>query len=207
MNVQAAEMPGSSTQKDQGTLYLTFDDGPDADWTPRILDVLAQAGAKATFFVIGDAARRRPELLRRAVAQGHGIGNHTRTHRHPWTMSSTAARDEVREGAAIIEDIVGARANWYRAPHGRNRACMTEAARECGQSVVNWHLSAVDWGPLGQSKSIEGRLRRAQSGDIVLMHDGRNKHNRPDELVKVLPAFLAALTLRGVQSSALSTQA
>jgi peptidoglycan/xylan/chitin deacetylase (PgdA/CDA1 family) len=188
-------------------IYLTFDDGPDADWTPRILDVLAQAEVRATFFVIGDAARREPSLLRRAAAQGHAIGNHTKSHRHPWSMSTSSARNEVREGAAIIEDILGARAAWYRAPHGRNRRCMTEAAQECGQSVVDWHLSAVDWGPLGKAARIKQRLDRAQAGNILLMHDGRNRHNRPDELMQVLPEYLQSLAQRGLQTSALPVHA
>jgi peptidoglycan/xylan/chitin deacetylase (PgdA/CDA1 family) len=186
------------------SLYLTFDDGPDPDWTPRILDVLAQANARATFFVIGDAARREPSLLRRAVNQGHAIGNHSKSHRHPWTMSASSARNEVREGAAIIEDILGMRASWYRAPHGRNRRCMTEAAQECGQSVVDWHLSAVDWGPLGKADRIKQRLEGSRPGNILLMHDGRNRHNRPDELMQVLPGFLQSLAQRGLQTSALA---
>lgn len=188
-------------------IYLTFDDGPDPQWTPRILDLLASAGAHATFFVIGAAARREPALVRRAVAEGHSIGNHSLSHRHPWTMTSRAARQEVLAGAAAIEDVIGTRAQWYRAPHGRNRACMTAAALECGQTVVDWDLSAVDWGPLGKAERIGERLQRVQAGNVLLMHDGRNRHNRPDELVKVLPRFFDALTSRNLRSQMLGRRA
>ena len=212
MSAHAAKARGFLEARPQsaalsGVIYLTFDDGPDPQWTPRILDLLASAGAHATFFVIGDAARREPSLVRRAVAEGHAIGNHSLSHRHPWMMTSRAARHEVLAGAAAIEDVIGAPAKWYRAPHGRNRACMTAAAQEVGQTVVDWHLSAVDWGPLGKAERIAERLQRANAGDVLLMHDGRNRHNRPDELVKVLPTFLTALASRNLQSQTLSARA
>ena len=210
MNARATDDFGfaeGTSSASSGTIYLTFDDGPDPQWTPRILDVLANAGARATFFVIGTAARREPALVRRAVAEGHAIGNHSLSHRHPWTMTSRTARHEVLAGAAAIEDVIGMPAKWYRAPHGRNRACMTAAAHEVGQTVVDWHLSAVDWGPLGKADRIAERLQRANASDVLLMHDGRNRHNRPDELVKVLPQFLAALASRNLQSSTLRVRA
>ena len=69
-------------------VYLTFDDGPDPRWTPQVLELLAQARMHATFFAIGECAQREPELMRRVVAGGHAVGNHTFSHRHPWLMSS-----------------------------------------------------------------------------------------------------------------------
>ena len=194
----------TETSREDSAIYLTFDDGPDPVWTPRILDLLADARVHATFFVIGEAARRVPSLVRRAVAEGHALGNHSFSHRHPWTMMPRVARQEVIDGAAAIEDITGRPAQWFRAPHGRNRACMTEAAHGCGQAVIDWHLSAIDWGPLGIAELIRDRLQHAQSGNIVLMHDGRNRHNRPDELVQVLPEFLRSLQERNISSRALN---
>ena len=79
-------------------IYLTFDDGPDPDFTPRVLDVLGEARVSATFFVIGTQARHFPELVRRAAREGHEIANHSYSHRHPWLMSTRAARAEVRDG-------------------------------------------------------------------------------------------------------------
>jgi peptidoglycan/xylan/chitin deacetylase (PgdA/CDA1 family) len=203
VNAPSASATHEASANGERPIYLTFDDGPDPEWTPRILDALAHAGAVATFFVIGSAARREPALLRRAVAEGHLIGNHTWSHRHPWTMLPRAARSEVRQGADVIEDIVGTRARWYRAPHGRNRACMTHEAHACGQTMVNWHLSAIDWGPLGIADRIEARLTQSRAGQILLMHDGRNQHNRPEELLKVLPHFLGSLGARRLRASAL----
>ncbi|MBC8006909.1 MAG: polysaccharide deacetylase family protein [Prolixibacteraceae bacterium] len=178
------------------SLYLTFDDGPDAVWTPIILDILEAAGAMATFFVIGKQARSIPSLLRRIAAAGHSIGNHTWSHRHPWTMSPHGARREVSDGTAAISDVLGFPPDFFRPPHGRVRRCMLEEATNAGQNVVLWSLSAVDWGPLGRADRIAHRLGKAQPGDIVLMHDGG--HNKPAQLVSVLPAFLASMQSSGL---------
>lgn len=181
-------------------VYLTFDDGPDPRWTPQILSVLAAAQMRATFFAIGACARRWPELLRQIREQGHEIANHTFEHRHPWMMSSAAARRQVIDGANAIADVLGSAPRFYRAPHGRDRRCMTEAARECGETPVHWDISAVDWGWLGTAERIAQRLRRVCAGNIVLMHDGANRHNHPEELLRVLPGFLEDLQGRSLRA-------
>lgn len=176
-----------------GSVYLTFDDGPDEHWTPRILDLLAQRNVLATFFVVGRFALEQPELVRRIAAQGHEVGNHSWSHRHPWTLSPEAARLEVRDGAAAIADLIGQEPVFFRPPHGRLRRSMLEEMERGGQTLVLWDRSAVDWGPLGRASGISRRLKAVQDGDIVLMHDGGRGINRPEELVRVLPQFLAHL--------------
>ena len=183
---------------DAAPVFLTFDDGPDRDWTPRVLDLLAQAGVRATFFLLGEQALRQPALVRRIAAEGHAIGNHTFSHRHPWALTWHQAVAQVQGGCNAIEAVLGQRPQFYRAPHGRHRRCMTDAAVACGETSVGWDLSAVDWGPLGTAPRIAARLRRVRAGDIVLMHDGRNRHNRPEELLRVLPGFLAELESRSL---------
>lgn len=185
-------------------VYLTFDDGPDPEWTPRVLDVLEQADVKATFFAIGQQAQRAPDLMRRIHAAGHAVGNHTFSHRHPWFMSQRTARAQVRDGANALSDVLGVTPRFYRPPHGRQRACMSDEAQRCGEQVVLWDISAVDWGPLGASaEGIAKRLDAVKGGDVVLMHDGRNQHNRPDQLLQVLPLFLRRLNDRGLQPALL----
>lgn len=184
-------------------IYLTFDDGPDPRWTPQILELLAQAQMQATFFAIGECAQREPALTRRVAAAGHAVGNHTFSHRHPWLMSSRAARAQVRDGAKALSDATGKAPVLYRPPHGRARPCMTNEARLHGERVVMWDRSAIDWGWLGTSPRIAARLSRVRAGHIVLMHDGQNVHNRPDQLLAVLPDFLRELASRGLRSQAL----
>lgn len=184
-------------------VYLTFDDGPDPEWTPRVLDALDKEGVKATFFAIGQQAQRLPDLIRRVHDAGHAVGNHTFSHRHPWFMSQRTARAQVRDGANAISDVLGVEPRFYRPPHGRERACMNDEAHRCGEQIVLWNVSAIDWGPLGVADSIEKRLEAVKSGDIVLMHDGQNKHNRPDQLLQILPLFLRKLSGRGLHAALL----
>ena len=188
-------------------VYLTFDDGPDPQWTPRILDILAEADVLATFFLVGRLAVRHPSLVRRLTAEGHEAGNHTWSHRHPWTVFSSTARKEVRDGAAAIADTVGRTPRFFRPPHGRMRRCMIEEAERGGQSLMLWNHSAVDWGPLGSAHRIAHRLSAAHAGDIILMHDGGRGINHPEELVKVLPEFLSNLGRRGFSPSQLPANA
>lgn len=184
-------------------VYLTFDDGPDPQWTPRVLDILAEAAVPATFFLVGRLAVRYPALVRRLAAEGHEAGNHTWSHRHPWTSLPSAARKEVHDGAAAIAGIIGRAPKFFRPPHGRLRRCMIEEAQRGGQTLVLWNHSAVDWGPLGFARRVAHRLNAARAGDIVLMHDGGRGINHPEELVKVLPEFLSSLGRRGLMPSLL----
>ena len=172
---------------------LTFDDGPDPRWTPQLLDLLASRNAKATFFMIGVQARRYPALVRRVVREGHAVGNHTMTHAHPWTIAKRRAIAEVREGAAAIADSGGCAPSLFRPPHGARRRCQIAAAEAQNERVVMWDVSAIDWGWLGTSSGIGRRLNRVRVGQIVLMHDGANEHNRPDQMLAVLPSFLSRI--------------
>lgn len=185
-------------------VYLTFDDGPDPEWTPRVLGILASAGVRGTFFVIGRFARRHAELVRRLAGAGHEVGNHTWSHRHPWAVPASVGRSEVRDGAAAIADALGRAPKLFRPPHGRMRACMIDEALRGGQTPVLWSRSAIDWGPLGNAARIGARLRAVQPGDIVLMHDGGRGINRPRELARALSGFLADLAQRGLQARTLS---
>jgi len=180
-------------QAEGGQVYLTFDDGPDPEWTPRILDVLGAAQVQATFFIIGRQIATQVPLLERMVAEGHMIGNHGWSHRHPWTLLPAAARQEVRSGTQAILEALATAPTLFRPAHGRLHPCMVRQARQSGQAVVLWNRTAVDWGPLGSAAGIARRLAKTRAGDIVLMHDGAGKSNHPDELLAVLPGYLQAL--------------
>lgn len=186
-------------------VYPSFDDGPDPDWTPRVLDILAFHGAVATFFLVGRRALSHPEIVRLIVAGGHEIGNHSFSHRHPWRMRAKAARQEVRDGAVALEDVCGQPVKLFRPPYGRVRRCMRDEATLCGQSLVLWHRTAIDWGPLGKAGAIARRLGRVQPGEIVLMHDGVARANHPEELLRVLPGWLQELKARGLRAMSVPT--
>lgn len=171
-------------------LYLTFDDGPDPEWTPRILDILADSNVYGTFFVIGKNAIKQPVLIRRIIDEGHELGNHTWSHRHPFLQSARQARREVRDGALTLEDLCGRAVRWFRPPYGVLRKCMIDQASANGEAVALWSLSAIDWGLLAKSARISMRLSSAKAGDILLMHDGRGRFNHPDQTSSILPGLI-----------------
>lgn len=179
-----------------GRVSLTFDDGPDPQFTPQLLELLAIAGVPATFFVIADNAVRYPDIVSRMVRDGHSVASHGWSHRHPWLQSPSSARRQVVAANRALSSQLGGAPRWFRPPYGRMRTSMTRAAADAGQRVVLWSRSAVDWGPWTTPRRVMQRLRAVEDGDIVLMHDGRNRHNRPEVTLEVLPELLALLADR-----------
>lgn len=177
---------------------LTFDDGPDPVYTPAILDLLALHKMRASFFVLGEAAERFPRLVERMVNEGHTVGNHTYSHRHPWMISSGRAQDEVARGTEAISKITGTPPRWFRPPHGRLRRAMLKQAHADNMTTVLWSHSIIDWGPMGTETGIAQRLHDIKFGDIVLMHDGKREHNHPHLIVQQLPKLAEWLAQRGI---------
>ncbi|HWV14458.1 MAG TPA: polysaccharide deacetylase family protein [Cellvibrio sp.] len=192
------DLKGHSDYLDSPLVCLTFDDGPDPLYTPLILDLLDRQQTSATFFVLGEAALRYPHLVELIVSAGHSLGAHTHSHYYPWMISSARARSEVSLCTAAIAQITGKQPRWFRPPYGHIRRAMIERASQEKMTTVLWNHSIVDWGPRATDKGIAQRLEEADSGDIVLMHDGARHHNRPDITARQLPAFLRSLTERGI---------
>lgn len=187
-----------TTCNDSDQVCLTFDDGPDPVHTPRILDVLAECKTRASFFVLGAAAERYPQLIERMLAEGHTVGNHTFSHCHPWTISADRARKEVADGSKILRDICGNPPRWFRPPHGRLRRAMLRQVEAENMRTVLWSHSVIDWGPMGTDAGIAQRLNGIRSGDIVLMHDGKRQHNHPQITAQQLPEAIDWLTRQGI---------
>jgi peptidoglycan/xylan/chitin deacetylase (PgdA/CDA1 family) len=192
---------------ESGRCYLTFDDGPDPRWTPEVLEALAEARVTATFFVVGRLAASHAALVRATRAAGHVVACHSFSHRHAWLLTPASARREVLDGANAVADVLGERPQWYRPPHGRLSRTIREAAQEAGLRVALWSVSAIDWGPFASPARIRSRLRMLSAGDIVLLHDGPLRHNRPDQTLHVLPDVLAGLAKHGPPPAPLPTVA
>lgn len=155
------------------TVALTFDDGPDAVMTPRVLDVLREHGVRATFFVTGRSAERHPDIVRRIVNEGHAVGNHTWSHTARWTVSSfSAAVGEINRTQTAIERITGRIPALFRPPFGVTNPRIGRAVRAAGLQTVGWSIRSLD--------TFEGRdrcrvcrriCRRLRGGDVILLHD------------------------------------
>src|SRR5690606_20960127 len=238
LNPPPAPQPASSTilknlKNVSGYLHsplvcLTFDDGPDPVYTPAILDVLALHDLRASFFVLGEAAERFPHLVKRMLDEGHTVGNHTYSHRHPWMVSSRRAQDEVARGSESLRKITGESPRWLRPPHGRLRRAMLKQVQAENMTTVLWSHSLIDWGPMGPAAGLAPRMHDIQCGDImrmhtivdwgpmgteagiaqrmhdikfgdiVLMHDGQREHNHPHLIVQQLPKLAEWLQQRGI---------
>lgn len=177
---------------------LTFDDGPDPYYTPRVLDVLAAEGVRASFFVLGKPAARWPRLVERMRRDGHVVASHGYSHRHPWRMGTHAVCRELWRTEQTILQITGQRPRWFRPPHGRFSPALSRQLSTLGMRPVLWSRSAVDWGPLASEAAVGRRLLDTEAGDIVLMHDARQQINRPDITLEVLPRLIANLRQKGL---------
>jgi peptidoglycan-N-acetylglucosamine deacetylase len=176
---------------------LTFDDGPDPEWTPRVLDLLGGAGVRATFFLIGERARRAPEVVRRIAREGHEIGNHSWSHRSPWVCGPRATRDEVARAHATLAELAGAAPRHFRPPWGMVNAAMFTAVRRVGERLVFWSLQPEGQRPVEAPRQVGYVLRRAHPGAIVDLHDAEGTPRAPQRLVEGLPRMIAGLRDRG----------
>jgi peptidoglycan-N-acetylglucosamine deacetylase len=164
--------------RDPNEIALTYDDGPNDVVTERLLELLASFNVRASFFLIGNFVRQRPQIVRAIATAGHLIGNHTMS--HPWLawQSSARIREELAGCNAAIEDALGAPIRFFRAPHGARRPVVLHIARELGLTPVQWNILPGDWKPI-DAKAIAARTiraitrnqRRNRASNIVL-HDG-----------------------------------
>jgi peptidoglycan/xylan/chitin deacetylase (PgdA/CDA1 family) len=188
-------------------IALTFDDGPDPERTPAILDTLAELGARATFFVIGRHLERYPDLGRRIVAAGHELGNHSWAHL-PWQnfYSTRAHLADIRRTAELIRAVSGSeREPLYRPPVGLKSPELARAAMARQLQVVAWSVHSRD--TFGQRWQAVARrvLNRIRGGDIVLLHDGHAADGRHrDNAVNALPLILCGLQAQRLQSVTVS---
>jgi peptidoglycan/xylan/chitin deacetylase (PgdA/CDA1 family) len=151
---------------------VTFDDGPHPEGTPAVLEVLAVAGARATFFLIGEQVQRRPELVARILAGGHAVALHGYRHRLQLRLTPAAVSEDIRRGIAVLSDAAGAAPVWHRPPFGIYSPAGLRAVREAGLSPLLWSRWGKDWRKFTTPGRIVGRVTRAIiGGDVILLHD------------------------------------
>jgi peptidoglycan/xylan/chitin deacetylase (PgdA/CDA1 family) len=161
-----------------GEIALTFDDGPNPAWTPRLLDVLAEHGVKATFFMLGSRAELEPELVRRVAGEGHLIGNHSWSHPNLSRTAAPEVREELTRTSAVLEQLTGEQVRYFRPPFGARRPVVFKIARELGLTPVMWNAMTRDWSEKDPekiggalAKKIDGLKNSGWAANVVL-HDG-----------------------------------
>ena len=149
---------------------ITYDDGPGAE-TNRLLDKLKAKNAHASFMVIAPSAEQHPELLKRMKAEGHTIGNHTKSHRQLNTLSYEQVSQEIDAGNAAISKATGQGTRWVRPPYGATNATVDQATRDKGVSQALWDVDTVDWKDRNSDHVCSSAVQGARAGSIILMHD------------------------------------
>ena len=173
-------------------IAITFDDGPHPQNTPRLLDMLAQRNIKATFYVIGRSVDLHPEVLRRTVAEGHEIGNHSHTHRLLSKLSNAEVRQEMQRCQDAVGRAAGVRPRTMRPPYGGLLQSQRELVHdEFGYPTILWSVDPLDWKRPGPSVVTSRILAGTNPGGIVLAHDLHS------QTVDAMPATLDGLLSRG----------
>ncbi|MBP2350720.1 peptidoglycan/xylan/chitin deacetylase (PgdA/CDA1 family) [Kribbella aluminosa] len=175
-------------------VVLTFDDGPDAEYTPKVLGVLAKYDAKATFFEVGQNVRKHPELTKRIHDAGHSVQNHTWDHRDLRKLTAAKFQQEVTSTDQAIRVQIGSTPGCLRPPYGGVSATVRQRARQLGKDLVVWTVDSRDWTKPGTAAIVQRVLKNVHSGSVILMHDGGG--NRA-QTVAALPAILTALKAQG----------
>ncbi len=162
----------NSVHVDGPFIALTFDDGPNATLTPKLLDLLAARHLKATFFVVGQNAAEFPDILKRAVREGHEIANHSWSHPNLAKMSDDAVRRELQKTDDAIVAAIGKRPTLLRPPYGSITARQKKWIHdEFGYRIIIWDVDPLDWKRPGPSVVTARILKETTAGSIVLSHD------------------------------------
>src|SRR5213594_4173387 len=189
-------------------IAISFDDGPDPQWTPKILDILKEKNAPAVFFVIGDPANRRPDILRREYAEGHEIGNHTFTHPKFDEISHTQIRWELNLTQRLIESTLDVKTILFRPPYGidhqpeyAEEVAQLPLAQEMGYLIIGQRIDPDDWSlrdgkPMPAKEIVDSVLSQANKGNIVLLHDGGGDLS---QTLAALPQIIDVLRANGYQ--------
>jgi peptidoglycan/xylan/chitin deacetylase (PgdA/CDA1 family) len=185
----------NSVHVDGPYIALTFDDGPHATLTPKLLDLLAAHHMKATFFVVGQNAADHPDILRRAVREGHEIANHSWSHPVFGKMSDEAVRRELQKTDDAISAGIGKRPTLLRPPYGSITAHQKKWIHdEFGYRIIIWDVDPLDWKRPGPSVVTSRILKETHAGSIVLSHDIHAS------TIEAMPATFDQLERKGFKS-------
>ena len=183
-----------SVHVDGPYIAMTFDDGPSAETTPRLLDILKQRNLKVTFFEIGQNAERNPAIVKRILAEGHEIGNHSWTHPQLSKLSDERVTEEITKTQDAIKNASGSgyTPTLLRPPYGAITARQKEwIEKQFGLSIIMWSVDPFDWKRPGESVIEQRILAGARPGAIILSHDIHK------QTVDAMPATLDALIAKG----------
>ena len=175
-------------------IALTFDDGPNPDYTPQVLATLEQYHVKATFFCVGRLIAQYPDLVKAEYADGHVIGNHSWSHPNLGLLSSNEVATQLRQTSDIIQQTLGVPPTFFRPPYGVFNTTVLTQANLMGLTTIIWNDEARDWLMPGIDVISSRILGLASNGAIILLHDGGGNRY---QTVKALPTIITTLRAKG----------
>lgn len=185
----------------RGCWAVTIDDGPDPEVTPRVLEQLAERGARATFFCIGERVERFPDLAREIVCRGHAVENHSQHHLRRFSLLPPGAiAREIAEAQATIENVCGSAPRFFRAPAGLRSPLLEPQLARLGLKLASWTRRGFDSVSRDAGTVLAKLTRGLSGGDILLLHDGgaaRTRAGRP-VILEVLPRLLDVAAQAGL---------
>lgn len=198
-------LPAAAVQRRQ--IAITLDDGPDPEVTPAVLDLLDAQRAKVTFFCIADRARAHPALVRRMVAAGHSVQNHSLAHYHHFALlGPQRLAHEVNQAQNVLADITGVWPHCFRAPAGLRNPLLDPVLHRAGLHLVSWSRRAYDTRRRDPVQVLQRLSHGLSAGAILLLHDGHAQRTLSGQpvLMEVLPPLLAQCQQLGLQAVTLS---
>ena len=193
VNRRAGALPGQAVPATGPVVALSFDDGPNPQWTPQVLQILHDEGIKATFCVVGYLVQRYPDLVRAEVAAGHTICDHSMNHvLHLDTKPHTLIVDQVVKGADAIRAVIGQDPVFYRPPGGFLNPDIINTARQRGLRVLKWSVDPGDYTKPPAPAILARVLAKVGPGAIVLLHDGGGDRSHTVAILKQLVDALKA---------------
>lgn len=172
---------------------LTFDDAPDDQFTPLVLDVLKREGVQATFFVVGNRIEAHPEVVQRIVEEGHLLGNHSYNHANLPKISDAEFREQVNKTDQLISQYTGYTPNIIRPPYGNISEGQIQWLASQGKKIINWNVDSLDWKGLTPEQVETNVLAQVKPGAIILHHSGGGKGADLSSTVNALPGIIKQL--------------
>lgn len=187
---------GDQTKK---LVALTFDDGPDDQYTPKILAILKEKGARATFFVVGNQIEEFSEQMKRIVQEGHGIANHTWSHPDLRKIWSADVKKEIQSTQAEMIRVVGRQPDLFRPPYGAYTKSDLATFNELGMRNILWNVDTMDWSGLSGDEIVKNVKRDISPGGIILQHNFPIDSDLLAGTVDALPKIIDELRAEGYQ--------
>lgn len=189
----------TSSEGDRKLVALTFDDGPDATFTPKVLDILKAHHAKGTFFLVGPQVNKYPDTAKRILDEGHSIGNHTWSHKDVSKLTDKQVADQIDKAQEAIAEATGFTPTLMRAPYGAISDSLLDALHERDMLHVYWTVDTRDWAGTSVADMRKNVLAHTKPGGIILMHSFGGRKNALENTVKLLPLILDDLSKKGFE--------